>query len=358
MIEQIYEAATDDDAYAALPGALAAAVGARSSTFQIIEDGAPVHVATSYFTPEMGDYYVARGIGDLDIWNTMVVARGLTNRALSSDELMSRADFSDTAFFNDFFRVFGDDTGVSLGSVITTERGFIGLGLHRAVTARRYDPQDVARLNTAIPHLKRMVDIRSRLSTAVQRAAGLEAALDAHGHGVILTDRQGRVQFCNRYADRILRTGDALGLIAGRLVAVDQACQPALHKAVASVGVGLAGGAVWARRLDGSGCRLLICPHRSTLGLLGALILFDDTGQSTGDHRAALRTLYGLTQAEADLAHLLFEGLSPKEAAEARGVSLATVQTQLKSIRSRTETVRHSELIGLIGALVRPAARE
>lgn len=351
MIEAIYEAATDDEAYAHLPQRLAAAVGARSATFQIIEGGAPVHVAAAYFTPEMTDYYVAHGVGEHDVWNTMVQERALTGRAITSDALLSRTDFSRTAFYNDFFRVFGDDTGVSLGSLIKTDDGFVGLGLHRAIMAEAYDAGQIARLDDALPHLRRMIDIRGRLSAESRRAGALQSALDAHSHGVILTDPTGRVTFANRLAEVFLRTGDALRMRAGRLVARDAACHSCLQGAIDRAGKGADGGALWAMRNDGSGCRMVVSPHRSTGGLLGVLILIDDPARPQADYVKALRTLYGLTAAEADLARRIFDGLSPQEAADARGVALSTVQSQLKSIRSRTGIRRQSELAKLISGL-------
>ncbi|MBU2379384.1 MAG: hypothetical protein KJ824_09495 [Alphaproteobacteria bacterium] len=352
MIDAIYEAATDEEAYARLPARLAATVGARSATLQIVEGGAPVHVATSYFTPAMGDYYVANNIGEYDVWNDMVLDRALMGRALTSDTLLSRADFSRTAFYNEFFRSFGDDTGVSLGALIKTDRGFIGLGLHRALTAKAYDDGEIARLGDAIPHLKRMIDIRSRLGGAAKHAGDLASALDAHSHGIILTDHTGRVTFANQLAETLLAAGDALRMREGRLVARESSSQTSLEAAIHSAGRGAAGGALWARRADGSGCRLVVSPHRTSGELIGALILIDDPARPLVDFRASLRALYGLTAAEADLARRLFEGLSPQEAANARGVALSTIQSQLKSIRARTGIRRQSELATLIASLL------
>lgn len=359
MIEAIYEAASDDEAYAALPGLLAEAVGARSATFLNIEDGAPVHVAASYFTSEMSDYYVSAGIDRHDVWNTLVMERGLTNRAVTSDRIMTREAFAGSVFYNEFFRRFGDDTGVSLGSVISTKRGFIGLGLHRPISAQSYDEADIAHLDAAIPHLRRMAAIRARLALAQRRTDELQGLLDAQTHGLILTDGAGRVKFANEVAETILKVGDRLRIRNGRLTAVDPGCHAGLEAALSSAATdtGARGGAVWATGASGRVCRLSVSPHRSSAGSAGVLILLDEGAPPADDSRQALRSLYGLTVAEADLAQHLFQGLTLQQAADQRGVSLTTVQTQLKAIRDRTGARRQSDLTTLISGLARLSPR-
>lgn len=67
--DEIYEALTDEEAFQALPAKLAAAVGARSATFQVFEaDGAFREMAFNHFTPEMFDFYVSQQMYHHDMW--------------------------------------------------------------------------------------------------------------------------------------------------------------------------------------------------------------------------------------------------------------------------------------------------
>ena len=55
-----------------------------------------------------------------------------------------------------------------------------------------------------------------------------------------------------------------------------------------------------------------------------------------------------VTPAEARVACALVRGLSPQEAADACGVALGTVRTQLKAVFAKTRTRRQAELVRLL----------
>ena len=80
------------------------------------------------------------------------------------------------------------------------------------------------------------------------------------------------------------------------------------------------------------------------------LILIDLATQPQ-PNRSALERIYGLTPAEARLAVRLGSGATLSEAAEALGISIATVRTQLRSIFDKTHTHRQAELVILIARL-------
>jgi DNA-binding CsgD family transcriptional regulator len=61
-----------------------------------------------------------------------------------------------------------------------------------------------------------------------------------------------------------------------------------------------------------------------------------------------LRMIFGLTETEAHVAAAIARGDTPNEIAEARGISLATVRSQLASIYTKTAARRQSELVSLL----------
>lgn len=71
---------------------------------------------------------------------------------------------------------------------------------------------------------------------------------------------------------------------------------------------------------------------------------------------SALSTLYGLTLAEANLAHALVQGEPVQEAARTCGITVETARTYLKRIFSKTNVTRQTDLIRLI--LSTPAYRQ
>jgi DNA-binding CsgD family transcriptional regulator len=71
-----------------------------------------------------------------------------------------------------------------------------------------------------------------------------------------------------------------------------------------------------------------------------------------------LHRCYGLTAAEARLVSVLLEGHSLKEATDYCGIAHNTGKSQLKSIFSKTQVRRQTELIRLMlntAGIVRPA---
>jgi DNA-binding CsgD family transcriptional regulator len=61
-----------------------------------------------------------------------------------------------------------------------------------------------------------------------------------------------------------------------------------------------------------------------------------------------LQHLYRLTRAEADLVRLISAGQSLEQVAEARGVTMNTVRSQLKQVFCKTDTSRQGELVHLV----------
>lgn len=69
-----------------------------------------------------------------------------------------------------------------------------------------------------------------------------------------------------------------------------------------------------------------------------------------------LSALFDLTPAEARLAQALTAGMSPREAAQAFGLSVLTVRTQMKGVLSKTGFSRQGDLMSLLRDLALPAA--
>lgn len=355
IIEQIYESLLDDEAFDALPARLADLVGARSTTLQTIVDQVPVHVATHYFSEAMGAFYAANDIIKLDPWIPIVTGKKLLNRAADSDDHLSRRDFENSAFYNEFFRRFGDDTGVSLGAVIETRDGFVGLGLHRALTAPRFDLRERAALEAALPHLRRLAETRSRLRETEGAVRDLRAVLHAQAVPVLLTDATGRIHFANAAAEEMLVSGDGLWSHQGVLrVAGAQVQRLARALADAAGSRGSGDAILVARPSARPAYRVVVAPHRGPGALPGrAMVVIEDPVKSNAGLVDCLRHLFRLSPAEADLAVHLAEGCSLGDVAGRRNVQASTVRSQLNSVLAKTGLRRQSELTAMISRLPR-----
>lgn len=79
------------------------------------------------------------------------------------------------------------------------------------------------------------------------------------------------------------------------------------------------------------------------------LLLIDEPEIDQRAHRlAALAWRYRLSAAETQLFSQLADGLTPKEIAEANGLSMYTVRTHLHHLFDKTQTRRQSELVMLL----------
>lgn len=354
IVEHIYEALLDDEALDALPRHLAEAVGARSATLQTIVGGAPVHVATHYFSAPMNAFYVANDVIALDPWIPIVKDHGLLNRVADADDYISRDDFRRGAFYNEFFRLFGDDTGVSLGAVIETRDGFVGLGLHRALSAPGYAPEDRATLETALPHLRRLAETRARLRKADAAERDIRAVLHGQSSAILLVNAQGRVGFANLAAEGLLASRDGLESSSGT-IRISHALADRLSRALASAATGKGGDALLVVRPSGRPAyRLVVTPHRGPGALPGqALVIIEDPEQADPGLAQNLRRLFGLSPAEADLAVRLAEGCSLPEIADMRAVQPSTVRSQMNAVLAKTGSRRQTELATLLARLPR-----
>ncbi|MFM9835856.1 MAG: helix-turn-helix transcriptional regulator, partial [Methylophilaceae bacterium] len=77
----------------------------------------------------------------------------------------------------------------------------------------------------------------------------------------------------------------------------------------------------------------------------GAILILHESGRIALPSQAQLKSLYGLTQAEARLALKLCEGSTPSECAKNMGVSISTIRSQLRALMEKTNSRRQAELL-------------
>lgn len=191
---------------------------------------------------------------------------------------------------------------------------------------------------------------------ASQQAARLAQALDLLDHGVLLLASDGRVSHLNKAARRELARGHALQLVAGRLQTRRGADAAALREAVQVAALrGF-------RRLLALGqgrerCSVAVLPlqplaEQADHGVAVVLARRQLCDPLTVEWFARS---HGLTMAETNVVKGLCEDLTPQEIAEQQGVGLATVRTQIGSIRSKTGACSIRALLHMV-ALLPPVA--
>jgi DNA-binding CsgD family transcriptional regulator len=82
-----------------------------------------------------------------------------------------------------------------------------------------------------------------------------------------------------------------------------------------------------------------------------ALLIFASTEPKLSAKPELLANLFELTPAEAKLASIMSEGLSPEQAAARLGISHNTARNQLRAVFTKTATHRQSKLVALLSRI-------
>jgi DNA-binding CsgD family transcriptional regulator len=203
------------------------------------------------------------------------------------------------------------------------------------------------------------VSISDALNLKTVKSDALEATLDALASGVYLTDRESRIVYMNRVAERQVKTGNALRIQNNRLAPVDRAARAALAIAIDDaiaddVETPDSGFQLALPEREKAGLVATILPldrgeRRNLCGALGATvaIFVQDPVIAPPLPGEAFAKLYGLTGSELRVLLAMAPGLSVKEAADMLGISGNTAKTHLQHIYSKTGTSKQTELMHL-----------
>jgi DNA-binding CsgD family transcriptional regulator/PAS domain-containing protein len=261
-------------------------------------------------------------------------------------------------FEADFMRPFEMDDGMFLRlNAGATPTSFLVAAPRGSVpfdTAER-----VEFLSALIPHLEQALRAHNKLTTLARSNADLAAALEAVRHGIIIVGSDGGVINLNTAAERILRAEDGLKMWSARLVATSDTAehqlQRALHAALTDDGSTIRGGRAFLCERP-SGIRpyvihVLPLHHMATDETSSdarALVLIIDPEQEPEPAGALVRSLYGLTMTEADVAVRIARGADLQEISDELSVSIATVRKHLQHVFDKTDTHRQAELLRLL----------
>ena len=94
--------------------------------------------------------------------------------------------------------------------------------------------------------------------------------------------------------------------------------------------------------------RLDYPPFGILLGSTERCLLVALSGERRGDGGETVRGRYGLTGGEMNVALHIADGLTPREIAELRDVSIHTVRNQLKSAMSKMDARRQADLVRIV----------
>jgi len=282
--------------------------------------------------------------------------------------LMSREALERGAFFNEWLRPQGLRSFVS---VVTIRHGIVRgqFGMIRGGSQPPFDDHDVSFLRQLAPTLQNASRLRRQVGAL--RLAGEADAFERLSIGFIVVDGHGRLLSANASAEGFLAApGCGLDVQRGYVTAHSPAERTLLRRAIAGAstdveGMMASGGdlAITSPETGLPSIALSITPIRdaSILGLpvgrAAAIVVQDLAARLSPHFEEQIRSLFRLTAKEAALAAALASGLTLKQAADERMVSMATARTQLAQLFRKTRTNQQSQMVSLLRG-IRPIGGE
>lgn len=252
------------------------------------------------------------------------------------------------------------DLGYIAGmNIYKDEEWFVGVGLHRAFKAKPFGDRELRELGLLYPHFRRAVRIHREFMRLRLREQTLNGALSKVMMGVIIIDAAGKVTYLNPVAGDILDRHPSLELVNGYLRAARRADYDHLKGLIEAA-------SGQAKTAAGNLAMALHHPEREfplTL-MLAPLAPGDDRGAQAGPGSVALyvcdpessinispgalRSIYGMTEAEATVTTMIVNGLSPREISELNHVSVETVRSQLKGVFIKMGVSKQQDVIRVL----------
>lgn len=362
MIVQFYDAILD-------PGALERAliefdrwIGSRVA-HMVGWDGRTQSATVNLLTrPE----YMHAGDAYADYYGRIDPRRALARTQPAGKPFLC-SDYFDNRFVtrSEFYQDLLIPNGVRyiLGGCVYREDALdIYLVFNHTVGQPTFSPQQVQAVGRLMPHLQKMLKLMVRSESLREGLVAGEMALESMDQAIVVLNPANEVVFCNRGAEELFKA-QLLLRVSNRRIESASFWNDTLSGAIGRVresrkpeSVPVGAGAQ-TRYLT-----VLALPRAPGAGRGPTFASADIMIVVTGAERGAaaserqLSQLFGLTAAEARLAHGLAKGLSLEEYATASGVTVTTARNQLRAVLGKTGFRRQQDLVRTLAVL--PAIAE
>jgi len=276
---------------------------------------------------------------------------------MRDDRLLEPGHTTEPEFVNDFAPHIGMRWFLGC-KLYEGDGGIATFSLQRGSDAAPFDNDTFERLRQLQPHLKRVFRMMVDMAPAMPALASASAAMDMLMMAVCVVDESCRIVYANPAAEELFARGGPIVAGGGRLRCSRPDADEMLRRAVTLASRPPRQASAFSPEPQASAVTRLqvravpLAPHLplAHYGHGNLVLLFLATGAATPPVRE-LQQLFGLTPAEAELVQLLAQGADPETCAARRGVSLATVRTQLKCIYAKTGAASQAQLLSMVLAL-------
>jgi DNA-binding CsgD family transcriptional regulator len=355
-IETVHAAGLDDTLWPQALGAITRIVGGVGATLEVVEKSTTHHRLFHAFGPPAAHtnrymHHYATINPRLPVALRQRAGEASWDYMVFDDQGMDRHPF-----YTEFLSSLGLRYQLCV-ALANTPREFAAFTVQRTRRQGHVGQAEVRLAKRLFPHVRQALDVTTRLREATGALRSLESALDWLTEGVALLGLDGKVLHANEALQAIVRRRDGIRLDRQVIEFGDLQARNALEQAIGAIrrlADGDAGTTLLAdflvARSDGPPYVVSVRPlatkgsSRSSSRAVAIVFLRDPLSRN---HSGAnlLRTAFGLTPAEADLAQALQSGIPLGRYAEQRSVSLNTVYTHLRGIKAKTSSSRMTELI-------------
>lgn len=222
-----------------------------------------------------------------------------------------------------------------------------------------FSDAEKADMRALLPHFARAAELDRLINRLEDRFGAVLSVLDHFLVGLVILDVAGRIAVANVAAHDAADSSGAVSLAGGRVALSSPAAnadfQALVTRTLSTIlqqGQSDGGQMVVAKR-SAKGCLLIEAMPIRDDGICdgdrirGCAVFIIDPAQSQIVSLEGISRIFGLTDAEQQVATALVNGSELRDVAEARGVSLETARSQLKSVFRKTGAPSQNNLIRL-----------
>ena len=269
-------------------------------------------------------------------------------------QIISEPEMARNPFYAEFLPQLGFRYYMS-GVLHQDDTRFSAFSIQRSKQQGHADKADLSRLQVILPHVRQAFDLTLRLEESRIIETGLASACDWLLDAAILIRADGTILFANDPARALINAGDGLRAVENQLSFTNTQSQAA-YRAALTAALARSPEKSTEACLDFAAKRpsgaepLVLAVRQLPVSLLGvatraAAAVFVRRPETTPGSGNVLRTCFGLTVAEAELAEALRTGTTVSDYALLRGLSSNTVYTHLRRIKDKTGTTRLPDLV-------------
>lgn len=275
-----------------------------------------------------------------------------------SDEVVAK-----NAFYQDFLIPAGGRY-VSGTKIVDDESLTVVLGVHRGVGSQPLGEVEVQFLEKLRIHLAEAMAIYRYLAARQFESSIGYAILDGLHHPTLLIDTNRSIRFTNAAAKKILTAKQCVSDHQGFLTCANVHDNNNLVAELIDLshgGINFQNSNRRYMRMHGVseaaciGICLSALRPKEVMGVFGnallVMVIFHDTVNTSKPDPFMLAEVFDLTPAEVQVATAISEGRSLEEIAKHRNVAIGTIREQLKTLFSKTQTNRQSDLVRRLMAL-------